>query len=181
MHRRALLTIRMDPGNRHRVCHDLENQGGHGTDPSSSHRHLVWPNAKHNDVSRPSTPSVPQTPSRTAVGHWPARQVGSPRGGIALRPPIPPGLRNGPHDPRATRPTPRNTSNGPSCLCPCRCAITAPAVASRPSGQRSSSTVSSPSPHDALCSVLYAALTRRCKNAEHAPQVFSSLYGPTFS
>ena len=30
---------------------------------------------------------------------------------------IPPGLRNGPQDPRATRPKPRNTSNGPSCLC----------------------------------------------------------------
>ena len=31
--------------------------------------------------------------------------------------PIPPGPRNGPHDPRATRPKPQNTSNGPSCPC----------------------------------------------------------------
>jgi hypothetical protein len=94
-------------------------------------------------------------------------------------PTIPPGLRNGPPDPRAPRPTPRNTSHGPSCLCPCRCALTAPAVAARRSGQRSPNQVARPYPHDARCLVLYAAITRRGKNADHAPHGFSSLDGQT--
>jgi len=48
--------------------------------------------------------------------HLACAKVGSPRGGVALMPTIPPGPRTDPKDPRATRPTPRKASNGPSCL-----------------------------------------------------------------
>ena len=142
-----------------------------GTSTLSSQRHPSCPNAQNNAVNRPLTPIVLETRSRPSGGNGPARQVGSLRGGIALRHSIPLGPRNGPPDPRATRPKRQNTSHGPSCLWMKRDATTAQAGAPPPSCGRSPSKGSSLCPHDAPFTVLYAATARRWNNADHAYQV----------
>jgi hypothetical protein len=124
-------------------------------------RSFPWPNTQHTVVTRPLTQTLPTTRSRTSVGHWSARKAGATRGEIAPMHTLPPGLRNDPKNPRATRRTPQNTSNGPSCPCASRCATTAPAVVPPLSCRHSPSKVSNPCPHDAPCTALYAAITRR--------------------
>jgi hypothetical protein len=160
----------MDPDPRQPWCHAIETTCSMGQATIRSHRHPSCPNAKNHAVHRPLTPRVLATRSRTAVGHGPARQVGSLRGGIALRHRIPRGPRNGPPDPSATRPTRPHTSHGPSCPWMHRDATTAQGGVPPPSCGRSPSTGWSPCPRDALCPVWYAVLRRRGQNAGLAPQ-----------
>jgi hypothetical protein len=173
--RLSIINVRIAPGTCHRLCQAIENTGYLGTSPISSQRHPSCPNTKNNVVNRPSTHILPKTTSRTSVGHWPARKVGSTSGEIALMHRIPPGARNGPKDPRATQPKPRKASNGPSCRCPSHCSTTVQAVASLPSRKRTSSKVASQSPHDALCIVCYVAITRGENHSDRAHPFLYSL------
>jgi len=161
----------MDPGTPSHVCQNIAHTGV----PVKS-----GPSA-YQGVSSGPTPSTTSSPGH---GPSPCRRQG--RGQLAapgLREKLAlhvaqslrcqPGHRGSGTTPNTHEPPdahPQNTSNGPSCPCPSRCATTAQAVVPLLSGRHSPSTGSNPCPHDAPVTAWSAASTRRCNTAGLAQQ-----------